>query len=77
MAHSTPTNQKPSNAPIFVHSSARHVAAAWPVVAAAAATKLPPRAVPVVTKTPVATAMAGAQMINNNQLKAAAAMAAK
>ncbi len=22
MAHSTPTNQKPSNAPIFVHSSA-------------------------------------------------------
>jgi hypothetical protein len=27
VAHSTPTNQKPSNAPIFVHSSAGRVAA--------------------------------------------------
>jgi hypothetical protein len=45
-------------------------------VAAAAATAaaLPPRAAAVATKTPVATAMAGAQTINN-QLKAAAASA--
>jgi hypothetical protein len=45
--------------------------------AAAAAAKLPPPAATVGTKTPVATAMAGAQMITNNQLKAAAATAAE
>ncbi len=30
MAHSTPTDQKPSNAPIFFHSSAGHAAAVRP-----------------------------------------------
>jgi hypothetical protein len=29
VAHSTPTNQKPSNAPISIHSSAGRPAAAW------------------------------------------------
>ncbi len=71
MAHSTSTDQKPSNAPIFVHSSAGRGAA---VIAAAATTaKLPLRAATVATKTLVATAMVGAQ--TNNQLKAMAAMA--
>jgi hypothetical protein len=41
----------------------------------AAGAALPPRAVTVATKTPAATAMAGALPTINNQLKAAAAMA--
>ncbi len=73
MADSTPTDQKPSNAPIFVHSSAERVAAV-PAAAAAAAKLLPHTAV-VATKTLAATAMAGAQTTMNNQLKAVAATA--
>jgi hypothetical protein len=67
MAHSTPTDQKSSNAPIFVHSSTRpgrHYT-----------TKLPPHSTKVATKTPAATRMAGAQTKINNQLKAVAATA--
>jgi hypothetical protein len=41
----------------------------------AAGAALPPRAATVATKTPAATAMAGALPTINNQLKAAAAMA--
>ncbi len=43
----------------------------------AAGAALPPHAATVATKTPVATAMAGALPTINNQLKAAAAMAMK
>jgi hypothetical protein len=71
VAHRTPTDQKPSNAPIFVHSSAGRAAA----VAAAAAAKLLLRATAVATKTQAAKAMAGAQTIINNHLKAVAATA--
>jgi hypothetical protein len=73
VAHSTPTNQKPSNAPIFVHSSAGHAAAV--AAATAAAAKLFPHDAGVATKTPAVTAMAGAQTTITNQLKAVAARA--
>ncbi len=73
VAHSTPTDQKPSNAPIFVNSSAGHGA---PVAAAAAATaKLLPCTAGVATKTPAVTVMAGAQTTITNQLKVVAARA--
>ncbi len=73
MAHSTTTNQKPSNAPIFVHSSTG--SAAGVAAAAAAAAKLLPRAAVAEMKTPAATAMVEAQTTINNQLRAVAAMA--
>jgi hypothetical protein len=44
-------------------------------VSSVAGAALPPRATAVAMKTPVATAMAGAQTTINNQLKAAAATA--
>jgi hypothetical protein len=76
VAHSTPTDQKPSNAPIFVHSSAgRPVAARRQWHWLLPADKLPPRAAAVATKSPAVIAMAGAQTTINNQLKLAAAMA--
>jgi hypothetical protein len=64
---------RPSNATIFVHSSAGRAAAV--AGAAAAAAKLLPRTAMVAMKTPAATAMAGAQTTINNQLKAVAATA--
>jgi hypothetical protein len=73
VAHSTPTNQKPSNAPIFVHSSTGHAAAV--AAAAAAAANFLPRAAGVATKTPAVTAMAGAQTTITNQLKTVTARA--
>jgi hypothetical protein len=56
------------------------VAEVWPQCSISTGSRgvgaaLPPRAATVATKTPVATAMAGALPTMNNQLKAAAAMA--